>query len=115
MWNLKFWTQWALVVAKTSATYAARGAPVTLADSHSSTYSEPRTEFSLLLLQSFLQSTVEGHGYSTNTVLILVLPYMREEKKTMKKSNRLYFFAALFLGLVGGVAKAGPIKGETLR
>jgi hypothetical protein len=26
-----------------------------------------------------------------------------------------YFFAALFLGLVGGVAKAGPIKGEILR
>ena len=40
---------------------------------------------------------------------------MREEEKkgkTMEKGNRLYFFAALFLGLVGGVAKAGPIKGE---
>ena len=49
-------------------------------------------------------------------MLILVLPYMSEEKrekKTMEKGR--YFFAALFLGLVGGVAKAGPIKGEILR
>ena len=46
-------------------------------------------------------------------MLILVLPYLRKEKKTMEKG--FYFFAALFLGLVGGVAKAGPIKGEILR
>jgi hypothetical protein len=37
----------------------------------------------------------------------------KREKKTMEKGR--YFFAALFLGLVGGVAKAGPIKGEILR
>ena len=77
-------------------------------------YSKPRSQFSLLL-QSFLQSTAEGHGYSTNTVLILVLPYMREKKKKKTMEKGRYFFAALFLGLVGGVAKAGPIKGEILR
>ena len=30
----------------------------------------------------------------------------------MEKVNRSYFFAAFFLGLVGGVAKAGPIRGK---
>ena len=33
----------------------------------------------------------------------------------MKKVNsKGYFFAALFLGLVGGVAQAGPIRGKSL-
>ena len=33
----------------------------------------------------------------------------------MKKVNsKGYFFAALFLGLVGGVAQAGPIRGRSL-
>ena len=33
----------------------------------------------------------------------------------MKKVNsKSYFFAALFLGLVGGVAQAGPIRGKSL-
>ena len=60
------------------------------------------------------KSTVEGHGivlrtFSTNTWL----PYItKKAEDNMEKVNRLYFFAALFLGLVGGVAKAGPIKGK---
>ena len=67
----------------------------------------------------------EGHGSSPLEGIVGLGLDEREDhnQPPVKKGSRImktvnsrgcYFFAALFLGLVGSVAQAGPIRGKSL-
>ena len=66
---------------------------------------------SLLTHKALLKAMVSSLSTVEYQYFVALLTW--KKRPDMEKVNRTYFFAALFLGLVGGVAKAGPIKGET--